>query len=100
MLEGRISSEPDTRYSPAGVPIIRFSLEHVSEQLEAGRSRQARCRIGVVAAGKELQAVAESLVVESHVRVQGFLSSAGYRAGEYRLVLHAQQIEQLRGAAL
>ena len=99
MLQGRVCSDPDTRLSPTGVPITRFNLEHVSQQQEAGHSRQARCRIGVVVAGKELQHKLESLVVESHVRVHGFLSSAGYRAGEYRLVLHALQIEQLPDAA-
>lgn len=99
MLEGRVSSKPQLRLSPAGVPISRFQLEHISQQQEAGHERQARCRIGVVAAGKELQATAESLRMEMQVRVQGFLSSAGYRAGEYQLVLHAQRIELLPGAA-
>lgn len=99
VLEGTVSSAPLTRFSPAGIPIARFHLDHVSHQQEAGHERQAKCRIGVVAAGKGLQRIAESLQVESYVRVHGFLSSAGYRAGEYRLVLHAQQIEQLPGAA-
>ncbi len=99
MLDGRVCSGPDTRFSPAGIPITRFGLEHASQQIEAGRPRQTRCRIGVVAAGTELQPVLKTLVMEKQVRVTGFLSSAGYQSGEFRLVLHAQQIEQLPNAA-
>lgn len=95
LLAGRIVSRPATRTSPAGVPITRFTLEHRSEQTEAGRQREVRCRIEVVAAGTELQGPAAHLPEAAAVKVRGFISSAGYRSGETRLVLHAQDIERL-----
>ena len=94
-LTGRVCSRPETRRSPAGIPIARFTLAHDSVQVEAGRPRQARLRIGVVAAGEGLQAAVRRLAEPAVVRVAGFLASAGYRAGEHRLVLHAQRIELL-----
>ena len=86
---------PQTQYSPAGIPIARFTLAHDSSQLEADRPRQARLRIGVVAAGEALQRQLQQLAEDTPVRVAGFLTSAGHRAGEYRLVLHAHRIELL-----
>jgi len=95
VLAGHVASKPATRVSPAGIPITRFTLEHRSEQQEAGQQREARCRIEVVAAGKTMQGPVAQLVEADAVRVRGFLSNAGYRSGETRLALHAQDIERL-----
>jgi len=94
-IAGRICTEPDTRVSPAGVPITRFTLEHESQQPEAGGNRQVRCRIRVVAAGPEWQQVAQQPRNGDRIRVEGFVSQAGYRSAEFSLVLHAQRIEVL-----
>ena len=95
IIVGQVAGGCETRQSPAGVPISRFLLEHHSSQVEAGISREARCRIPVVACGEALTGIAGSLVAGARLRVRGFVSRANYREGEYRLVLHAARIEML-----
>lgn len=92
VIGGTVGSEPQTRISPAGIPISRFLLRHHSEQPEAGMKRQVECAVGVVATGAGLQEVIKKLHQGSAVRVAGFLGKANSRTGEYRLVLHATEI--------
>lgn len=99
VIEGRVVRVPETRSSPAGIPISRFTLEHQSRITEAGMSREVRLRLGVVATGQMLQAVVAALQPDMLVRVEGFLARAGYRSAEHRLVLHAQTIERLNDTA-
>lgn len=93
MLSGTFCKAPETRYSPAGIPLTSFTLEHLSLQTEAGMARTAKCRIVVMAAGFELKDQIESVSAEQVVMVTGFISRANNRQGESRLVLHAQQIQ-------
>ena len=95
IIAGQVAGGCETRQSPVGVPISRFLLEHHSGQVEAGVSREARCRIPVVACGEALAGIAGSLATGTRLRVRGFISRANYREGEYRLVLHAARIEML-----
>ncbi len=91
LIDGTVPRAPVTRYSPAGVPVSRFMLEHDSHQTEAGRARQVTCRIPVVAAGIELAGVVAELGTKRVVRVEGFLCRDGYRR-ENEVVLHANRI--------
>lgn len=95
VLAGRVASGGETRTSPAGIPITRFTLEHTSQQMEAGRPRRVECRLGVMACGEGLAATAGQLAPGSAVRISGFLCRANNRQGESRLILHAQEIERL-----
>ena len=95
MLAGEVCKAPETRVNPAGIPLARFTLEHRSLQLEAGMEREARCRIIVIAAGKELAKQASALSVEQSVKVSGFITRSDNRTGQAMLVLHAQQLETL-----
>lgn len=95
VLEGQVRTQPKTRVSPAGVPIARFSMDHVSRRPQAGQPREVRCRIQVVVAGEGLDSLARGLQRETRVRITGFLASAGHRAGEYEVVLNAEHIEVL-----
>jgi len=94
-IAGQVAGDCETRYSPAGVPISRFLLEHHSGQMEAGVPREAYCRIPVMACGEPLAQVTSGLLAGAWVRVQGFVSRANSREGEYRLVLHAAHIDIL-----
>lgn len=98
VIEGLVVQLPETRVSPAGIPISRFNIEHQSVCEEAGMSREVRFKIGIVASGKDLQPVIGALGIGSLVRVQGFMARAGYRSDENRLLLHAQSIEILNDA--
>ncbi len=84
---------PQTRYTPAGIPITSFCLQHRSVQQEAGHSREAICILQVMISGEELQDKVQGLERGSNVRIGGFISRANNRQGEYRLVLHGQHIE-------
>jgi len=81
--------------TPGGTPITRLTLEHCSEQPQAGTTRQVRLRIGVALAGESLDRSLPRLEPGAHVRVSGFLARAGYRDGDYRLVVHAETLETL-----
>lgn len=93
VIVGVVARTPETRVSPAGIPIARFSLQHRSQQMEAGRMREAVMSIGVVASGEELAAVAAKLEQGSTVRIEGFLTRSSHRHESCRLVLRAQRIE-------
>lgn len=95
VLAGQVINLNETRFSPAGLPICRFTLEHYSQQWEADRSREVRCRIQVVACGQKLAQQINQLSPGTIVRVKGFISRANARYGEARLVLHANQIDLL-----
>jgi primosomal replication protein N len=94
-IAGVIGNSPETRYSPAGIPIARFTLQHQSQQSEAGMPRQVICNIGVVASGEALQQVVKQLHTGEGIKVCGFLARANNRQGENRLILHAEQIEKI-----
>ena len=95
VLGGRVVRTDATRYSPAGIPIHRFVLEHRSAQREAGQPREARCRLGVLVCGDDLHPLVVDLQPGDNVQVTGFLTRADNRAGEARLVLHATRIESM-----
>ncbi|MCP5423446.1 MAG: primosomal replication protein N [Gammaproteobacteria bacterium] len=95
LIAGHVLETAQIRYSPAGLPIARFSLEHRSRQMEAGIEREARCRIPVLACGEALVRRVRLLSAGAPVRVEGFLARSDHRQGEARLVLHTQHIELL-----
>jgi len=95
LIEGIVGNIPETRCSPAGIPIARFTLKHQSLQCEAGMTRQVVCNIGVIASGANLQPLVQQLQIGEGIRVSGFLARANNRQGEQRLILHAEQIEPI-----
>ena len=90
VLSGKVKTPPQTRVTPAGIPITRFTLDHRSIQLEAEHQRKTACRIIVVALGEEFQRV----TLDSMITVEGFLSFDSYQQHETRLVIHAQRITE------
>ena len=95
VLGGVVNKTPQLRHTPAGIPVMRFSLRHESLQQEAGLKRQVICQIGVVASGEALQQAVLPLQAGDGIRVSGFMARANNRDGEYRLILHADTIERL-----
>ncbi len=91
-LSGVVARAPETRVTPAGIPLTRFVLDHDSEQEEAGLRRQVRLRITVIATGEALSSRVKGLVVGDRLIVAGFLNRTLTRDGQPRLVLHAQQL--------
>lgn len=90
-LQGQVVRLGSLYHTPAGIPLLRFWLEHRSQQLEAGYKRQAYCRIEVLASGTELSTRAQALRVGSTLQVSGFLSRESLR--DERLVLHSDTLD-------
>jgi primosomal replication protein N len=75
------------RYTPAGLPALDLRLEHESQLMEAGQSRQVKAAVKAVAFG----AVAESIGKQppgTTLRFTGFLATP--RNGK-NVVLHIQE---------
>ena len=94
VLTGQVVKLPKESTSPAGIHHCQFSIDHKSNQNEAGMNRQAFVRIQVVATG-ELSHLTRELIVGSNVKVMGFINRHESRNGNPLLVLHAQQIEMI-----
>lgn len=95
VLEGEVCRAPETRLNPAQVPLTRFTLEHRSRQTAGGFQREARLRLVVVAAGRDLSRRAAELQPGDRVRVEGFLSRGSYQAGEQEIALQAGEIRRM-----
>lgn len=91
-LTGRLVEPAQLRYSPAGVPIARFLLDHDSEQQEAGARRPIRFRVGVRAAGEALATAVRDWPEGTTVTVDGFLARARQRDGDNRLIISAARV--------
>jgi primosomal replication protein N len=85
-----VSATTPLRYSPAGVPIVAFTLRHTSEQMEAGMRRTILCEVPLVAMGKQAEN-ARDLHVGDKVGIKGFLAQKSRTSTG--LVLHVNTIE-------
>jgi primosomal replication protein N len=83
------------RYTPAGIPVIEFKLDHESEQDEAGTRRQVKAQISAVAFEAQARLVSK-MKLNSGLQVKGFLSARTSRSK--KLVLHVTNIEFSEGA--
>jgi Primosomal replication protein N len=93
ILSGVVSKNPIRKISPSGISHCQFYLEHVSEQIEAGLSRQAWCIMPVIVSGQ--QELSYSIKKGSKVLVSGFISTHTKRDKTSQIVLHADQIKLL-----
>ena len=73
-LEGTVLPDREQRWTPAGLPIVRFALEHSSRVTVAGLERVVQCRLTVVALGEELARQAQALPDGGPCRVDGLLA--------------------------
>ena len=78
------------RYTPAGIPVVEFKLEHESEQEEAGSKREVKAEIPAVAFQAQAQLLANA-GMNTEATVEGFLSAKTKRSK--RLVLHVTNIK-------
>ncbi|TCP91147.1 restart primosome assembly protein PriB [Cricetibacter osteomyelitidis] len=92
-LIGTVAGFPKREKSPSGIEHCRFSLEHRSQQQEAGYPRQAWCKMPIQVSGSHLIEKTQSITVGSKLLIMGFISSHKTANGLTQLVLHAEQIE-------
>ena len=89
ILSARIAEAKALRYTPAGLPALDLTLEHESEALEAGSTRQVKVEIRAVAFGAHAETLARQ-AIGSGFRFTGFL--AALRGGRHP-VLHIQSFQ-------
>jgi primosomal replication protein N len=90
-LTARIAETSVMRYTPAGIPAINFILEHESEMLEAGVTRQVKLTIKAVAFGTLAEQTVR-LPLGKSFRFAGFLINARTSKG---VVFHLQALHPL-----
>lgn len=95
VITGTLDALPRSKKTPAGILISRFDLKHVSERTEAGQLRKVECNIRVVVVGEPLASQVFNFKEGALLRVQGFLSRAGYKAADTRHELHALNIKRI-----
>ena len=81
-----IGLEP-IRYTPAGLPLLSFVLQHVSEQTETGLKRKVECEVNAVAIGELANS---NIQLGSSLKAKGFLAKRSAKSTQ--LVLHIQQL--------
>ena len=89
-LTASIAEIDSLRYTPSGVPALNGRLEHASDTVEAGQTRQVKVSIKFVAFG----AVAERLArqaIGSNWCFKGFLATP---RGLRHVVFHIQEFAQ------
>jgi primosomal replication protein N len=89
-LHGRLVELDALRYTPAGVPIVKFRLAHESEQSEGGAVRKVDCEVAGVAFEAEAKLLA-SARLGAEMSITGFLDRKGRTSRQ--VVLHATRIE-------
>lgn len=89
-VSGEVVSLEVLRHTPAGIPILTFTVHHVSIQHEAGMKRQAECDVPVMAMG-DLAKKAAGLQIGDQIKVAGFLAKKSLKND--RLVLHLNELE-------
>jgi primosomal replication protein N len=82
------------RYTPAGVPVIELVLEHTSEQVEAGHTRQVRCTLAAIAAGEQATWLKNASLGECHT-FEGFLAARTKQAKQPVLHVTASRAEPM-----
>lgn len=71
------------RYTPAGLPICEFELEHESEQLEASKTRMVKCTVSALALGVAANQV-NGLEVGSLKSWSGFIALRSHKSKSLR----------------
>jgi len=89
-LSGVVISLEPIRYTPAGIPLLSFVLQHASEQIEAGLKRKVECEVNAVAIGEIAK---QNIQLGSNIKAKGFLAKRSAKSTQ--LVLHILAIQTI-----
>lgn len=95
MLCGQVVEIDELRFTPAGIPLMRFKVNHQSEQSEDGVTRKVECEVEIVALG-QIGQQASRLKTGEAVCLDGFLARKHRLSSQ--LVLHVNKIKPLNAA--
>lgn len=88
MLSGVVVHLEPIRYTPAGIPLLSFVLQHASEQVEAGLKRKVECEVNAVALGDIAK---QNIQLGANIETKGFLAKRSAKSTQ--LVLHIVKLE-------
>jgi len=89
-LAGTLAHVEPLRHTPAGLPLLQFTLTHKSVQIEAGFKRQVECEVNCVLLGEAATQLART-TTGTQIKVTGFLNRKNRMSAQ--LVLHATQTD-------
>ena len=95
-LTACIAEASPLRYTPAGIPAANFVLDHESEILEAGSTRQVKVTMKAVAFGTLAEQTGR-LTMGKAFRFTGFLVNA---RGSKSVVFHIQAFQPVSDQVL
>jgi len=75
------------RYTPAGIPLLSFVLQHASELTEAGLKRKVECEVNAVVLGELAKT---DIQVGNNIKAKGFLAKRSAKSTQ--LVFHIEQL--------
>jgi len=93
-LDCRLTARDALRHTPAGVPIVRFTVGHVSRQVEAGAERAVALELECIAVEDLAKAIAAA-PLGIGLELAGFLAPK-VKSGR-QLVLHVTEVEFMEG---
>ena len=88
MISGVVVGLQPLRYTPAGIPLLSFVLQHASEQSEAGLKRKVECEVQAVALGDLAKS---NIQIGNNIKAKGFLAKRSAKSKQ--LVLHIEQLQ-------
>jgi len=89
-LTGVVVQIEALRYTPAGIPLLSFVVQHGSEQIEAGMQRKVECEMNVVAMG-DLAVKSQGIKAGAQIKASGFLAKRSLKSTQ--LVMHINILE-------
>ena len=92
VMQGALIHKETLRYTPAGIPLLSLTLQHASEQLEAGLMRKVECEVNAVALG-DMALKAQAIAPGTPLSIRGFLAKRSLKSTQ--LVLHINTIERI-----
>ncbi len=91
-LSATLATVETLRHTPAGLPVVEFTLAHASQQTEAGQERQIEFEMPAKATGELANRIAQ-MSQGSRVEVQGFLNRKHRMSRQ--VVLHVTNMEMI-----
>ncbi len=88
-LTARIAEISAQRFTPAGIPALDLTLDHESEQVEAGQLRKVKVSVKAVAIGPIAETIRTQPIGSSY-KFNGFLASTRNAKGT---LFHIQAFE-------
>lgn len=90
ILRAGIASKEQLRFTPAGIPVLSFTVDHNSSQTEAGQPRNVTLSLDCVAVGEKAKSL-DHVATGRELELSGFLSN---RSNKSRwVVFHVTEFE-------